>query len=129
VVISAGKSHLAQHRDTGLLPPPDVTRLPTAPRTRLTGAGVIGEVGVEPSFDRVGGKTKRLPPQRRLHRLEIQTAGCPLPYERLDFGEDLPGERGLEFFLPSTSRSASCSQTRMYRCANSLNRLRFSVSS
>lgn len=115
MIIRAGKPHLAQCRGEGFLPPPAITCLCAALRATLTGASVIGEIGVKPLLDGAGGKAKRLPPQRYLHRLEIQTVGCPLTYERLDFGEDLRGERGLEFFLPSTSRSASCSQINMYR--------------
>ena len=62
---------------------------------------MVRGVGVEPAGHGAGGHGKGAAARRRLHRLEVQRLGRPLAYERLDFGEDLRGERGLEFVFPA----------------------------
>ena len=60
---------------------------------------MVRVVGVDPVGHGAGGQGAAA--RCRLHRLEVQRIGRPLAYERLDFGEDLRGERGLEFFFPA----------------------------
>jgi len=62
---------------------------------------MVRVVGVDPAGHGSCGHGKGAAARRRLNRLEVQRIGRPLTYERLDVGDDLRGERGLEFFLPS----------------------------
>ena len=62
---------------------------------------MVRGVGVDPVCNGSCGHGQGAAARRRLNRLEVQRIGRPLAYERLDFGDDLRGERGLEFFLPS----------------------------
>jgi hypothetical protein len=62
---------------------------------------MVRVVGVESAGHGPCGHGKGAAARRRLHRLEVQRIGRPLAYESLDFGDDLRGERRLEFFFPS----------------------------
>jgi hypothetical protein len=62
---------------------------------------MVRVVSVDPVGHGACGHGKGAAARRRLNRLEVQRIGRPLAYERLDFGDDLRGERGLEFFLPA----------------------------
>jgi hypothetical protein len=70
---------------------------------------VIGFIRVQANFHRACGHGKRLPPSRRLDRLEIDPLYCPRTDEGFDFPDDfrLEGDFEAPFLAASFEAAAS----------------------
>jgi hypothetical protein len=80
---------------------------------------VIGEIGVEPSFDGPRCHLERPTPRRRLDRLEVQALGGARAYERFDLGRGFRFEGFSEppFWEPPSKVAAPASSFASHSCS------------
>jgi hypothetical protein len=83
--------------------------LPT--RASAARCGTVGEVGIEPPFDRACGELERSLPHRDLECPEIEAGARPRTYEGLDLAGEFLVERRLEPLFSAASAAATSSSS------------------